>query len=104
MSAYSLSVDDVTDLASEIYAIIKEGMDLYPTTITINKANVSWISINSHIVLHASECILRFGVPRYTWTFCFEGYLGNLKRSIKTRMNGKSEGMLTTSIKNVDKE
>ena len=53
----------------------------------------SWITINSHYLMHSKIFTKRFGVPKSTWVFFFESELGFLKRFHDRHKNGISEGM-----------
>jgi hypothetical protein len=52
----------------------------------------SWITINSHIMRHIKHYIQLFGIPRNTWVYAYESFLGDAKAYNADHKNYSSEG------------
>ncbi len=76
-----------------LFQVKKEGRALYGTNNDLMGGEMkTWLTINSHYILHLKRNIEAFGSIRATWVFPFESELGVLKRWLAVHGNGESEG------------
>lgn len=97
-----LTPERVSECLHDIIHVRQVGLEIYGAEDDEVRFGKTWLSLNSHLMMHVVQYTEMYGSPRNVWVSSCESILGRMKRLLQQHRNAISAGQhCSRSLKTV---